>query len=336
MPFPICVPPPDIPAPAAAPKEDEEDIKELISSLAIMESRPALFFEDSNIAVAYPTGVFVNGRKRLIFDILCQAQHRDYHRIVMGLGGTSFCLQARIPPAFLDITGQIKNELDVRNPDTMVIIAATRRTSDFLASINGSDCKSMWTKGQEFQLAFKVFQTRTPRSSGTMAACSFTMKGASIRADTLMELTSRCQSWGDFTILEVQRLTALHLDDIAIAMLPTHNPWGLDSDLLHLHQAQAWAVVALAAVAAVAAAAAAAAAALLAVAALAVVVAACRVVGFWRRQRRRWDRRQRRRWGWQQDGWRWRRHVVCGGNNPTVFPSEAAVCASLGCQCDLC
>ncbi len=97
MPVLIRVPPPVVPAPAAAPKKYKEDIKEFISSLAITESRPALFFFDSNIAVAYPTGFFANGRKCLIFDILCQAQQRDYYRIVMGLGGLSFHLQARIP-----------------------------------------------------------------------------------------------------------------------------------------------------------------------------------------------------------------------------------------------
>jgi len=54
MPVSFCVPPPVIPAPAAAPEEDKEDIEDLISSLTITESRPMLFFDDSNIAVAYP------------------------------------------------------------------------------------------------------------------------------------------------------------------------------------------------------------------------------------------------------------------------------------------
>jgi hypothetical protein len=62
---------------------------------------------------------------------------------MMGLGGTSFHLQACIPPSFLNIMHRIKNMLDVRNPDTMVIIAATRRASDFLTSIHGSDFKSL-------------------------------------------------------------------------------------------------------------------------------------------------------------------------------------------------
>jgi hypothetical protein len=155
MPVPISVPPPVVPALAAAPEEDKKDIKDMIFSLAITESRPALFFDNFNIAIAYPTGFFADGHKCLIFDILCQAQHHDYYRVMMGGGGTSIRLHACTPLAFLDITGRIKNKLDVRNPDTMAIVAATMRTSDFFASVYGSDFESMWTNGQEFPLVFK-------------------------------------------------------------------------------------------------------------------------------------------------------------------------------------
>ncbi len=139
------VPPPHAVPPPAADEDEEEKIDDLISSLPITESRPALYFGKSNIAIAYPMGFFADGRKRLIYDVLCRAQHRDYFRVVMGLSGTLFRLQARIPPSFLDITGQIENELDVCNPDTMVVVAAMRRASDFLACVHGSDFDNLWT-----------------------------------------------------------------------------------------------------------------------------------------------------------------------------------------------
>ncbi len=116
MPVPFRVPPPVIPAPAAAPEEDKEDIEELISSLTITESRPMLFFDDLNIVVAYPKGFYANGRKRLIFDILCQAQHRNYYRVVMGLSGTSFCLQACISWPSLTSWGRSRTSLTSITP----------------------------------------------------------------------------------------------------------------------------------------------------------------------------------------------------------------------------
>ena len=73
----------------------------------------------------------------------------------MGLGGTSFRLQAHIPPSFLDITGRIESKLDVHNPDTMVVVAVARRASDFLARVHGSDFDNLWTEGEEFPLVFK-------------------------------------------------------------------------------------------------------------------------------------------------------------------------------------
>ena len=143
------------PATAADEDEAEEEIDILISSLAVTESRPELYFCEANLALSYPTGFFADGRKCLIYDILCRPQHRDYYRVVMGLGGTSCRLQARIPPSFLDITGRIESKLDVHNLDTMVVIAAARRASDFLGSVHGSDFDNLWTEGEEFPLAFK-------------------------------------------------------------------------------------------------------------------------------------------------------------------------------------
>jgi hypothetical protein len=150
------VPPRHVTLPPLQVEDDEEEFDEdFISSLAITESKLVLFFGESNIAIAYPTGFFADGRKRLIYNVLCRAQHRDYYRVVMGLGGISFSLQARIPPSFLNITGRIENELDVRNPDTMVVVPATRRTSNFLASVHSSDFDNLWTEGDKFPLAFK-------------------------------------------------------------------------------------------------------------------------------------------------------------------------------------
>ena len=138
----MTVPPPVPPVPTwhftlpilVADEDDEEEIDNF-SSLTITKSRPVLYFGESNIAIAYLTGFFADRRKRLIYYVLFRAQHRDYYRIVMGLGGTSFSLQARIPPSFLNITGRIENKLDVRNPKTMVVVATTRRTSNFLANV---------------------------------------------------------------------------------------------------------------------------------------------------------------------------------------------------------
>jgi hypothetical protein len=162
MPVPIHVPPPQAHAPSpAAPtdavneEEAEEEIDILISSLAITKSRLELYFCKANLAFSYPTGFFADGRKHTIYDILCQPQHRDYYHVMMGLGGTSFRLQARIPPSFLDITGRIESKLDVHNLDTMVVIALARRASDFLGSVHGSDFDNLWTEGEEFPLAFK-------------------------------------------------------------------------------------------------------------------------------------------------------------------------------------
>ncbi len=227
MPVPIRAPPPAIPAPAAAPKEDKEDIKDIISSLTIMESRPTLFFGNFNIAIAYPTGFFADGRKRLIFDILCQAQHRDYYRVVMRGAGMLFCLQARIPPAFLDITGWIENKLDVHNPDTMVVVAATRRTSNFFLSVYGSNFESMWTKGQEFPLAFKNLPN--PHTQIIWhPGCPLLYHKRSL--DLGRYLNGAHQQMPilrvTFMSLEVQRLAALHLDDNVIAMMPTRSPMG--------------------------------------------------------------------------------------------------------------
>ena len=119
------------------------------------ESRPTLYFGEANLTLSYPTVFFADGRKHIIFDILCQPQHRDNYRVVMGLGGTSFRLQARIPPSFVDITGRIETELDFRNSDTMVVVVAARRASNFLASIHGLDFDNLWTEGEESPLAFK-------------------------------------------------------------------------------------------------------------------------------------------------------------------------------------
>ena len=115
----------------------------------------------------------------------------------MGLGGTSFRLQERIPPSFVNITGRIENKLNFRNSDTMVVVAAKRRASDFLASIHGSDFDNLWTEGEEFPLAFKCLpKIPIPRSSGMQGAPSSTKKGCKIQYFTWMRLTRKCPFCG--------------------------------------------------------------------------------------------------------------------------------------------
>ena len=231
MPVPPPVPP--VPTrnftPLPIPDADEDDEEEIddFSSLTITESRPVLYFGESNIAIAYPTGFFADGRKSLIYDVLCRSKHRDYYRIVMGLGGTSFSLQARIPPSFLNITGRIENELDVRNPDTMVVVAATRRASDFLASVHGSDFDNLWTDGKEFPLAFKCLPNPHTQIIWHMG-CPILHHERSQNPGLYLDATHQQMPIlrVTFTSLEVQRMAALRSEDVVIVKSPTRNPMG--------------------------------------------------------------------------------------------------------------
>jgi hypothetical protein len=138
-----------------------------------------------------------------------------------------FRLQTRIPPSFLDITGRIENELDVRNPNTMVVAAATRRASDFLACVHGSDFDNLWTEGEEFPLAFKCLpnpHTQIIWHTGCPILNHKRMQNPGLYLDAAHQQMPVLRV--TFTSLEVQRVAALHSDDIVIVKSPTRNPMG--------------------------------------------------------------------------------------------------------------
>jgi hypothetical protein len=140
----------------------------------------------------------------------------------MGLGGTSFSLQARIPPSFLDITGRIESELDVRNPDTMIVVAAARRASDFLASVHGSDLDNLWTEGEEFPLLFKCLpnpHTQIIWHAGCSILSQERLQNPGVYLDAAHQQMPILRV--TFTSQEAQRMAALRADDIVILTSPS-------------------------------------------------------------------------------------------------------------------
>ena len=215
------------PVEATRPPVDDDDELDNFGQLSLANAFDDL--EERFVAIMHNTGFFRDGRKRIIADFLVRNVHKDNFRVTVGASGTSFCLQSRLPPSFVDALGRAEQEFDPLDYDTFVITTSIRSTVDLLAYTQGTDFDSMWTNGNDYKLQFAC----NPNPNVQLIWHS--------GCEMLMSQRTRQNSYTDtihqqmpvlrvtFTSREMQRVAGVRSDDVVIHHSPTRNIMGAGS-----------------------------------------------------------------------------------------------------------
>ena len=123
---PTIHPPAARPTVEAARSPDNEFDLDNFDQLSLGNAFQLDDLEERFILLKHCTGFFKDGRKRIIADFLVRSVHKDNFRVTVGESGTSFCLQSKLSPSFLNALGRAKHEFDPLDHNTFVLTASIR------------------------------------------------------------------------------------------------------------------------------------------------------------------------------------------------------------------